>query len=197
MDRAVKMPSPSLRRQAPHLISSIASLFPWEKHPIDSPHSVQGGGPCRLAGVFCRLGLDLVLAHQVGSPVFFLCRAMLFFCISRARWGDGSVQELSLLVAFCTTLAVIKPPTTAITTAEYTPSEMWPNQTRTSAEPNAAMATMNLRLQYLLTAPPLPAAPGPSAGSAQSRKSRGRPGWWPSQAPCGRNTLPRWSLTMP
>ena len=71
MDRAVKMPSPSLRRQEPHLISFIASRFPWVKHPIDSPHSVQGGGPCRLAGSVCRLGLLPVLAHRQGSPVFF------------------------------------------------------------------------------------------------------------------------------
>ena len=71
MDRAVKMPSPSLRRQEPHLISFIASRFPWVKHPIDSPHSDQGGGPCRLAGCFCRLGLGQVLAHLAKSPVFY------------------------------------------------------------------------------------------------------------------------------
>ena len=65
------MPSPSLRRQLPHLISFIASRFLWVKHPIDSPHSVQGGGPCRLAGVFCRLGLLPVLPDRQGSPVFF------------------------------------------------------------------------------------------------------------------------------
>jgi len=75
LDRAVKMPSPSLRRQAPHLISFIASRFPWVKHPIDSPHSVQGGGPCRLAGSICRLGLLPVFPHRQGSPVFF-CGAL-------------------------------------------------------------------------------------------------------------------------